>query len=106
MKLADILTQYIDQCSCGRSYKSSALSLKTWAITNDADFTQEAIEEWIKNGTRRTVVENNKSRLEFANHFVRYLNSQGITTIVSFANKKKMKHQAIDRESLPLEMSG
>ena len=105
MKLADVLTQYIDQCTYGKSYKASALSLRTWSIRSDADFTQEAIKEWIKNGTRHTVVKNNKSRLEFANHFVRYLNSQGITTIVPFANKNKMTHQAIDRESLPLDRS-
>lgn len=106
MKLADILTQYLDQCPYGIGYKSSASSLRTWAIANDADITQEAIEDWIKNGTRRTVVKNNKSRREFANHFVRYMNSLGITTIVSFANKNKKIHQAIARESLPLAKSG
>lgn len=106
MKLADILTQYLNQCPYGISYRNYALSLRTWAITNDADITQEAVGEWIKNGTRRTVVKSNKSRLGFANHFVRYLNSQGITDIVPFANKNKKMHQAIDRESLPLEESG
>lgn len=78
--LEELVSLYLEQSDGGKSYTNNAKSLRTWARQNNANVTIDSLLQWINNGVRKTTKPKNK--IGFINHFIRFLNSRGIHTIV------------------------
>ena len=82
--LEELVSLYLEQSDGGKSYTNNAKSLRTWARQNNANVTIDSLLQWINNGVRKTTKPKNK--IGFINHFIRFLNSRGIHTIVPLRN--------------------
>ena len=101
--LEELVSLYLEQSDGGKSYTNNAKSLRTWARQNNANVTIDSLLQWINNGVRKTTKPKNK--IGFINHFIRFLNSRGIHTIVPLRNSRKIQPIRRNPEEQPLKIS-
>lgn len=99
--LEELVSLYLEQSDGGKSYTNNAKSLRTWARQNNANVTIDSLLQWINNGVRKTTKPKNK--IGFINHFIRFLNSRGIHTIVPLRNSRKIQPIRRNPEEQPLK---